>query len=342
MAIPKAYQTQMQADAVAQKTDKVAIGYNNVKSRMLYPKSRNLINLHKKRRYLWLGLIYTAFVCFVKCSGIVEKWETNAYKIEFFGVSFSVGKKAEASTEKPALEKSVPKKTGSEKPVTEKAADKSSLERSANDAVRPTSDQKDKSKAVSAGSGAPAVGTPPVSGKAFTDATTAPVAAAKTQNVVTLETDGVGFDPLSTSSPKEVELLLKLASRRQDIEKRESILKERELALAVVEKQQKDKISELTKLKESIEVLLKKTDKSAQEQHTKLVKIYEGMKPKQAAQIFDRMDMSVLKELIPLMSQKKVSSILDQMSVVKAKELTLMLIGNKNLFAKSAANAPKK
>ena len=236
MAIPKAYQTQMQADEVTQKTDKVASGHNNVKSRMLYPRSRKIINLHKKRRYLWLGLIYTAFVCFVKCSGIVEKWESNAYKIEFFGVSFSVGKKAEASMEKPALEKSAPEKTGSEKPrsdnpspekpVTEKpAADKSLLEKPANDATKTTSDQSNAAAAV----------TPAVSGKAAPDAGATSVATAKTQNVVTLETDGVGFDPLSTSSPKEVELLLKLASRRQDIEKRELLLKERELALSVVE-----------------------------------------------------------------------------------------------------------
>jgi flagellar motility protein MotE (MotC chaperone) len=352
MAIPKAYQAQMQTDTTTQKADKAAGDRNNLASKVLSRKSRKLLNLHKKRRYLWLGLIYAAFVCFIKCSGIVEKWEANAYKIEFFGVSLSVGKKAEASAEKLALEKSVPEKPGSEKPGSDKSspeklvaekpvADKSSLEKPASDATKAISDQKDKSNSA-AGSGVSAAGTFAASGKAVSDATTAPVSAAKNQNVVTLETDGVGFDPLSTSSPKEVDLLLKLASRRQDIEKRESLLKERELALSVVEKQQKDKITELTKLKESIEVLLKKTDKNSQEQFTNLVKIYEGMKPKHAAQIFDRMDVVVLKDLIPLMSQKKVSIILDQMSVVKAKELSLVLIGSKNSFAKSAANAPKK
>lgn len=335
MAIPKAYQAQMQTDGVPQKAGKAPRARNNAASKVLHQKPRKLINLHKKRRYLWLGIIYALFVCFVKCSGIIEKWETNAYKIEFFGVSMSVGKKAEASIEKPALDKKALEKAGLEKLSSEKssaekklaekpAADKSLLEKSTNPAL----DQKGKLNAIADGA----------SGKPIPGTTTA----AKNQNVVTLETDGVGFDPLSTSSPKEVELLLKLAYRRQDIEKRESLLKERELALSVIEKQQKDKIAELTKLKESIEVLLKKTDKNSQEQLTNLVKIYEGMKPKQAAQIFDRMDMSILKELIPLMSQRKVSTILDQMSVVKAKELTLVLIGNKNLFVKSDANAPKK
>ena len=156
-----------------------------------------------------------------------------------------------------------------------------------------------------------------------------PVQETKTESQQLIE-----FDALSTSSPKEVELLLKLASRRQKIEQREAKLKERELALTLSEKQQKDKINELTQIKEKIESLLKKTDKLSNEQATNLVKIYEGMKPKNAAQIFDKLDPVMLKELIPLMSQRKVSSILDQMSPIKAKELSLLLINDKNPFAK--------
>jgi flagellar motility protein MotE (MotC chaperone) len=348
MAIPKAYQAQMKSDVISG-------GQNNVTRNMLKATARPLINLAKKRKYFWFALCYMIFFCFVKWSEIVEKWDANAYKIAFPGVSFSVGKKADASMEKPTSEKPTSEKPTSEKPTSEKPTseksapeklapeksapeksaaekpgmEKSSPEKSANDAVK-TVDQKDKTNSTVGASG----GKPPVD--------VAANAGAKTQNVVTLETDGAGFDPLSTSSPKEVELLLKLAARRQDIEKKEALLKERELAVSVVEKQQKDKISELTKLKESIEALLKKSDKESQEQHAKLIKYYEGMKPKRAAQIFDRMDIAVLKELVPAMSQKKALTILDQMSVVKVKELLLVIGDNKNLFAKSAANAPKK
>ena len=311
MAIPKAYQAQMKTDAMPSQASKAVHDHTHLSPKMLPPKSHKLINLHKKRRYLWFGLIYTMFFCFIKCSGVIEKWENNAYNIQFFGVSLSVGKKAAASQEKPGSEK-----TALEKPL--------------NDATKSALEQKDKLNTNPAGSEIPGIGKP-VAGSA-----------PKTNDVVTLETDGVGFDPLSTSSPKEVELLLKLAARRQDIEKREALLKERELSVSVAEKQIKDKIIELTKLKENIEMLLKKTDKNSQEQFGNLVKIYEGMKPKNAAQVFDRIDISVLKELVPLMSQRKVSSILDQMGVVKAKELSLVLIGNKNLFAKSAGTAPKK
>lgn len=325
MAIPKAYQAQI-------KTDVMSGDRNNVAPKMLKQKGRPLINLSKKRKYLWFGLIYMLFFGVIKWGTIIEKWETNAYKIALPGVSFSVGKKAGAST--PSTENPVKEKSAPEKSVADKSGfEKSSLpEGAANDAEkRLEPNEKLNSATTSVGDSA---------GKTSPDI--AANAAAKTQNVVTLETDGAGFDPLSTSSPKEVELLLKLAARRQDIEKKEALLKERELAVSVVEKQQKDKIAELTKLKESIEALLKKTDKNSQEHFANLIKVYEGMKPKHAAQIFDKMDVSILKDLVPLMSQRKVSTILDQMNVTKAKELSLVLIGDKNPFAKSAANTPKK
>lgn len=334
MAIPKAYQAQMQPAEATQKADAAVHRRYNDASKTVRRSARKHLNLHKKRKYFWLGLMYLVLLCFYKWNTIVEKWETNAYKIEFPGVSFSVGKKAKAgaAVEKPVLENPSVGKVGDEKSVTDKA----STHKAEKDATKKNPDQKEKN--------APVAGVEKMvaTDKAVAVETAAPVSGGANQNVVTLGTDSSGFDPLSTSSPKEVELLLKLASRRQDIEKREALLKERELALSVIEKQQKDKIAELTKLKESIETLLKKTDKNSQEQLTSLVKIYEGMKPKQAAHIFDRMDVAVLKDLVPLMSQRKVSAILDQMSTAKAKELSLVLIGNKNPFAKSAVNAPQK
>ena len=288
MAIPKAYQMQNKGSPAAQgggKAPNKGVSAEQTPSQMARNKSIQPIQLNKKRKYLRLGLVYATIYCFAKFSGIIEKWEAGAYDLEVFGISFSVGKRADAKVEK----------TATENPTAELS----------------------------------------------TNNLTSEVPPHKKPTAITLTTDQVGFDALSTSSDKEVALLQKLAARRQDFEKRETHLKEREFAVSVVEKQQKDKIEELNKLKESIELLLKKTDKSVQDQFTNLVKIYEGMKPKNAAQVFDRLDIAVLKDLIPLMSQRKVSSILDQMSVVKAKELSLILISNKNPFA-STPHAEKK
>ncbi|MES2252319.1 MAG: hypothetical protein V4482_01370 [Pseudomonadota bacterium] len=262
--------------------------------------SRKPFCLNKKKKYLWLFLIYLTIFCIAKCDKVIEKWEIGAYDVNVLGVSFSVGKKATAGTDKPAL--MVP---GKDDVVAEKKNSASTSNEPANGATNAPDTRKQ--------------------------------AQPKQTSVVTkLATDVAGFDPLSTSSPKEVELLMKLYTRRQDLEKREAHLKERESAILIVEKQQKDKVEELAKLKESIESLLMKTDKTAHDQFANLVKVYEGMKPKSAAQVFEKLDIAVLKNLIPLMGQRKVSSILEQMNVGKAKELSLVLISDKNPFASSA------
>jgi flagellar motility protein MotE (MotC chaperone) len=155
----------------------------------------------------------------------------------------------------------------------------------------------------------------------------------------------IKFDPLAISSEKEIEYLSKLAARRAELDKREALLLEREKALEITAKKQKEKNEDLKKLKESIEAALGKTDKAQTDRFSKLIKIYEGMKPKSAAQIFDRMDISILKEITPLMNQRKISTIMEQMNVVKAKELSLALANDRNPFAHTKnenANTKKK
>jgi len=259
--------------------------------------------LNKKRKYLWFIIVYAVIFFIAKCDTISDKWQNSTYDLNVPGVSFSVGRKATAAAVAPA-----PMIPGKDAEIVNKDVSTSTAGMSdstihapdANNQSRPEPEHK--SPQYKSG-------------------------------VTKLTTDVVGFDPLSTSSPKEVELLMKLSARRHDIEKREAHLKIRESTVMVAEKQQQNKAEELTKLKESIELLLKKTDKTAEGQFVNLVKIYEGMKPKSAAQVFEKLDIAVLKNIIPLMAQRKVSSILEQMNVIKAKELSLVLIGDKNPFA---------
>jgi len=53
-----------------------------------------------------------------------------------------------------------------------------------------------------------------------------------------------------------------------------------------------------------------------------LVKIYENMKPKDAAPIFEQLDMDVLLDIVDRMKEAKVAPILAQMNPAKAKEVT--------------------
>lgn len=258
------------------------------------------IHLSRNRKYLKFGLLYIFLFCVVKCFHVLSKWENDGYILNTLGVSFSFGKKAAASTAVPVSAKDSKMDTLKNKDLEKKESKK----------------EESASKFTSS----------LASGMQKVDDS-------NVQNSNFKRDDKIPFDPLSTSSPKEVELLMKLAARRKDLEKREATMKERELALKVIEKQQSDKMVALTHLKVTIENLLKKTDKTAQEKIIKLIKVYEGMKPKNVAHMFDRMDISVLKDFIPLMGERKVANILDQMNVIKAKELSMVLINDKSPFA---------
>jgi flagellar motility protein MotE (MotC chaperone) len=309
MAIPKAYQTNDRSEkkhknSRAQMSDRVAGEQMSNAQNNVAVSSSTPINLSKKTKYVWLALVYILIVSILKCSSAVSKWESGDYKMSLFGVTLSVGKKATAAAP---------------------AAAPAETQSAAKPADMPDESQLKKDK------------TPPEEKQ---EAAAGGTISAKDSNhpkETTLKTDTTGFDVLSTSSPKEVELLLKLAAKRQDMEKREAQVKERELALDVAMdvamKQQKEKAEELIKIKDTLEGLLKKTDKTAHEQTMNLIKVYEGMKPKSAAEIFNKLDPVVLKDIIPMMSQKKVSVILDQMQPGKAKDLSLLLLGDKNPFA---------
>ncbi len=57
----------------------------------------------------------------------------------------------------------------------------------------------------------------------------------------------------------------------------------------------------------------------------KLVKIYEGMKPQEAARIFEELNWDILIDVAQYMKEAKLSAILASMDAVKATNLTIAL-----------------
>lgn len=129
------------------------------------------------------------------------------------------------------------------------------------------------------------------------------------------------LDPFALGK-SQIELLQSLAERRKELEERERALDQREGLLAAAEYRIEQKISELTKVKGEIEALIKKYDEQEEEQLRSVVKIYETMKPKDAARIFDELDMEVLLQVINRMKASKTAPVLAKMSPVRAKEIT--------------------
>ncbi|HEX4889092.1 MAG TPA: hypothetical protein VFW37_01810, partial [Alphaproteobacteria bacterium] len=64
---------------------------------------------------------------------------------------------------------------------------------------------------------------------------------------------------------------------------------------------------------------------------TKLVKVYEDMKPKSAAAIFDQLDMDVLLAVAKRMDEAKMAQVLSKMTPDAAKRLTLEMAKQRKL-----------
>lgn len=127
------------------------------------------------------------------------------------------------------------------------------------------------------------------------------------------------------------ELFEDLTERRKDIESKERELAMREALLQAAERELEQKFTELEGLKQEIESLLQKQSSEEEERIQSLVKIYEGMKAKDAARIFNTLETEVLLSVIGRMSERKSAPILASMSPERARSITILLAEQKTL-----------
>lgn len=135
---------------------------------------------------------------------------------------------------------------------------------------------------------------------------------------------------LDFSGIKE-ELVRELAERRKKLMGRERDIDRRDALLKAAEKELDRKYQELEKLRSGIQELLKEQSEEEQARITSLVKIYEGMKAKDAARIFNTLDMDVLLSVMSRMSERKLAPILAEMDADKARTVTILLAEQKSL-----------
>lgn len=129
----------------------------------------------------------------------------------------------------------------------------------------------------------------------------------------------------------DLKILQELAQRRRELDQREQDLAMRDGLLKAAEKRVEEKIAELAAMKAKLEALVKQREEQQNAQLKSLVKIYENMKPKDAAQIFDQLDMTILVELLANMKEAKSAPIMAAMDPKRAKDVTARLINRKAL-----------
>ncbi|MEO5338609.1 MAG: hypothetical protein H7841_17240 [Magnetospirillum sp. WYHS-4] len=124
----------------------------------------------------------------------------------------------------------------------------------------------------------------------------------------------------------EIDLLQQLAERREILEARARELDVRTGLLNAAEARIDKKIVELKRFQDTIDKLIKTYDKQQEDKLLSLVKIYESMKPKDAATVFEGLDMDTLLNIVERMKEKKLAEVMGKMNPNKASEVTTELM----------------
>lgn len=125
-------------------------------------------------------------------------------------------------------------------------------------------------------------------------------------------------------SPAEKAILERLGERREELESRMRELEMRERLLNSAEKKLDGRVGDLKTLEEKVSPAAKASADEAKAIKN-LVIMYEAMKPKDAARVFDRLGLDVLVPVVQQMNPRKMSEVLAAMSPDRAEKLTVAL-----------------
>jgi flagellar motility protein MotE (MotC chaperone) len=124
-------------------------------------------------------------------------------------------------------------------------------------------------------------------------------------------------------SASERAILERLQSRRQELEARAREVDIRESLLKAAEKRIESKVEELKAVESRITTATGQKAETDAARFKGIITMYEGMKPKDAAKVFDRLEMSVLFEIASQIAPRKMSDILGLMAPEAAERLTV-------------------
>ena len=126
----------------------------------------------------------------------------------------------------------------------------------------------------------------------------------------------------------EIAILQELAERREALDIRSQEIDKRALQLKIAEEEIDKKIVQLKEYEQRLNKLINQYSKKEQENVSSLVKLYTSMKPKDAARIFNTMNLDISTAILKGMKPSASSAILSQMNSEKAQAITAELIGN--------------
>jgi flagellar motility protein MotE (MotC chaperone) len=137
-------------------------------------------------------------------------------------------------------------------------------------------------------------------------------------------------DNQSPVSPSERAVLERLQARRQELDARAREIDIRENLLKAAEKRIDSKVEQMKAAEARITTAGEQKAEADSARFKGIVTMYEGMKPKDAAKVFDRLEMPVLIEIASQIAPRKMSDIMGLMQAEAAERLTVELARRAN------------
>lgn len=150
------------------------------------------------------------------------------------------------------------------------------------------------------------------SGEDFSDDVTAP--------------EGEPEGALNCPAPPE-ELVAALSAREERLQVQEAAVADREAALALADETIKVRLEELRAAEEELRATLALADGAAEADISRLVAVYETMKPKDAARLFDAMEADFAAGFLGRMRPDAAAAVMAGMTPEKAYAVSAILAG---------------
>jgi flagellar motility protein MotE (MotC chaperone) len=149
----------------------------------------------------------------------------------------------------------------------------------------------------------------------------------------------VPVEPGKRTSPAEQAILERLHERRSELDARTRELEMRESLLRAAEKRVEGRVAELKDLEQRAGAADQAKQEGEVARFKNLITMYENMKAKDAAKIFDRLEMRILVEVATKLNPRRMSDILAQMTPEAAEKLTVELAARSTNQPRGGAGA---
>lgn len=147
-------------------------------------------------------------------------------------------------------------------------------------------------------------------------------------------------------SQSEVQVLQALTARREALDQRAAQFEGQDELLAAAEQRLDQRLAELRQLESTVNELLGHLDEAQEQRIAGLVDVYQRMRAKDAATVFDGLEDEVLVQVAGRMRQSNLAEVMGRMEPQRARHLTEMLAdrarppaGGNDLLARSRGGA---